>query len=303
MSWDFVNVSGPHGQLTEGPAWDGAGVLFTHIPTSSIWRYDLQTRASAVFRSDTNNANGLMFDQEGRLHACEGGGRRVVRYEADGTTTVLADQFEGHRLNLPNDLAFDLQGRLWFTDPWYEGAAGEWSYDPASHKDLDHESVYRLDPQPDGNWSITRVTFDTVKPNGILFSLDYQTLYIAEHGVEPEEPRELRSYPVRSDGSLGPHVVMHDFAPYRSIDGMCLDTQGNIIGPAGVKRGEPGAATVYVFSPSGEMLETHPLPVDRPTNCTFGGPELTTLYVTNNEGHLLQANTERQGELLFPKAT
>ena len=301
MSWDFVIVSGPHGALTEGPAWDGSGVLFTHIPTSRILRYDPHTLSTTVSRTDTNYGNGLMLDREGRLYACEGDARRMVRYEADGGVTVLADAFEGKRLNIPNDLAIDPQGRVWFTDPWYKGAGGDWSHDPDTHKDLDHDSVYRLDPKPDGAWDITRVTFDTVKPNGILFSLAYNTLYVAEHGNQPGQPRELRGYPVREDGSLGEYTVVYDFAPNRPIDGMCLDTEGNIISPAGLSRSEGDPPAVHVISPSGEVLESHPLPADRPTNCTFGGADLSTLYVTTYDGHLLQAHTDRQGRLLYPQ--
>ena len=298
MSWSFVMINGPYGGTAEGPAWDGSGLLFTHIPASQILRYDPGTRASTVFRADTNNANGLMLDPQGRLYACEGGARRIVRYEPDGGTTVLTDGFEGKQLNIPNDLAIDLQGRVWFTDPYYEGAGGPWSQDRAN-KELDHDSVYRLDPQPNGAWSISRVTFDTTRPNGLLFSLDHQTLYVAQSGRNPDEKRQLRAYPLQADGSLGSFTVLHDFGPDRGIDGMCLDTGGNIVATAGYHEGGPGPM-IYVFSPSGEVLETHPTPVDRPTNCTFGGPDLTTLYVTTGEGHLFQAETERQGRLLYP---
>lgn len=298
MSWDLVVVSGPYGGVTEGPAWDGRGLLFTHIPQSRIMRYDPQTGEATVFRSDTNHANGLMFDPDGQLYACEGETRRVVRYEQDGKTTVLADRFEGEILNIPNDLAIDTQGRVWFTDPYYEGAAGPWSLD-RSHKKLDHDSVYRLDPQQNGNWSISRVTFDTTRPNGLLFSLDHATLYVAQSGRNPDEKRELRAYPVRADGGLNACTVLHDFGPYRGIDGMCLDTEGNIVATAGYRQGGPGPM-IYVFSPSGEVVESQPVPVEKPTNCTFGGPDLKTLYVTSIEGYLLQAQTSRQGRLLYP---
>jgi gluconolactonase len=298
MSWDFVVVSGPYGGTTEGPAWDGGGLLFTHIPASRIMRYDPSARTSAVFRSKTNGANGLMFDADGRLYACEGGARRIVRYDADGGTTVLVDGFEGKRLNIPNDLAIDLQGRVWFTDPYYEGAGGPWSLDRAN-KDLDHDSVYRLDPRAGGPWAIHRMTFDTTRPNGLLFSLDHKTLYVAQSGRNPEEKRELRAYPVRRDGSLGRYKVLHDFGQYRGIDGMCLDSEGNIVATAGYREGGPGPM-IYVFSPTGKVLETHPTPVDRPTNCTFGGSDITTLYVTTGEGYVLQAETKRQGRLLYP---
>ena len=146
MSWHFEHVDGPYGNVTEGPAWDGEALLFTSIQQSRIMRYYPATGASTVYREDTNFANGLMFDPDGVLYACEGGARRVVRYETDGSATSLTDGFEGKRLNIPNDLAIDLQGRVWFTDPYYEGSGGDWSEDVAN-KDLDHDSVYRLDPQ------------------------------------------------------------------------------------------------------------------------------------------------------------
>ena len=93
--------------------------------------------------------------------------------------------------------------------------------------------------------------------------------------------------------------MLHEFGAYRGVDGMCLDTEGNIVATAGTLEGGPGPS-IYVFSPSGEVLERITLPADKPTNCTFGGPDLTTLYVTTGGGHLFQARTERQGRLLYP---
>ena len=298
MTLKFELLIEPYGGTTEGPTWDGTGLVFTHIPASEIMRYDPVTGSSSVFRSGTNCANGLMFDPQGRLYACEGDARRVVRYEVDGTTTVLADRFEGRQFNIPNDLAIDLEARVWFTDPYYEGAAGPWSQD-RSNKDLDHDSVYRLDPGSDGSWSVERVTYDTTRPNGLLFSLDHKTLYVAQSGREPEEFRQLRAYPVEDDGSLGSCSVLHDFGAHRGIDGMCLDLEGNIVATAGFRQGGPGPM-IYVFAPSGQVLESHPTPFDRPTNCTFGGPDLSTLYITTVGGHLLSAQTERVGRLHFP---
>ena len=148
-----------------------------------------------------------------------------MRYEADGSATVLADGFEGQRLNVPNDLAIDQNGSVWFTDPFYDGAGGEWSND-RSNKDLDHDSVYRLDEQDDGSWSITRVTFDTTRPNGLLFSLDYGTLYVAQSGAG-RGTRSVSCGRIRckADGSLGEYSVLHDFGAHRGIDGMVLDTE------------------------------------------------------------------------------
>ncbi|MAP36264.1 MAG: gluconolactonase [Chloroflexi bacterium] len=298
MSWDFIAVQGPFGGTSEGPAWDGESLLFTHIPESKIYRFNPETSTTEVFRENTNCANGLMFDESGNLYACEGGGRRVVRYESD-STEVLAESYEGSRFNVPNDLAIDIQGRVWFTDPFYEGAGGPWSED-RSNKELDHDSVYRIDMTDGKSTAVSRVTEDTTRPNGLLFSLDYQTLYVAQSGRLPEEERQLRAYPVNSDGSLGSHEVIHDFGEHRGIDGMVLDADGNIVAAAGYKAGGPGPL-IYVFSASGEVLETHPTPFDRPTNCSFGGEDLSTLYVTTGDGFLLRAFTERQGRLNFPK--
>jgi len=239
-----------------------------------------------------------MFDGDGNLFACEGGGRRVVRYDAD-STEVLADSYQGSKFNVPNDLAIDTEGRIWFTDPFYEGAGGAWSED-RSNKELDHDSVYRIDMKDGKSTGVTRVTEDTTRPNGLLFSLDFKTLYVAQSGRLPEEKRELRAYPVNSDGSLGAHEVIHDFGEHRGIDGMVLDVEGNIVATAGYKAGGPGPM-IYVFSASGEVLETHPTPFDRPTNCSFGGEDLSTLYVTTIDGFLLRAFTERQGRLAYPK--
>ncbi|MCC6169506.1 MAG: SMP-30/gluconolactonase/LRE family protein [Caldilineaceae bacterium] len=290
MSWEFEVLAQSMG-LAEGPAWDGSRLLFTSIPNSRIMRYDPQTKALDVARSGTNQANGLNFDRQGRLYACEGGARRIVRYEPGGDVTVLCDNFEGKRLNSPNDLAVDRMGRIWFTDPRYG--------DKRDDMELDHESVYRLDPQPGGKWRTVRVTFDTTAPNGLLVTPDMTTLYVAQSKYGEGEKRELRAYPILADGSLGQYQVLHNFYPHRGIDGMCLDRDGNIVATAGWELSGPGGM-IYVFAPNGRVLETHPVPVNRPTNCTFAGPELRTLYVTSLDGQLLRAQTPRQGWLLYP---
>jgi|SRR5579863_2438315 len=302
--WIFETLDPAYGGVTEGPAWDGSGLLFTRIQQSRIMRYDPAAGAVTVYRENTNCANGLTFDAQGRLYGCEGGAnidaRRVVRYKAGGGVTVLADQYEGKRLNIPNDIVVDPEGCVWFTDPFYEGAAGAWSFD-RENKELEHDSVYRLDPQGD-SYSITRVTFDTTRPNGLLFSLDHRTLYVAQSGREPTEARQLRAYPVKADGTLGATEILHDFGAHRGIDGMRLDTEGNIIATAGWELGGPGPM-IYVFSPSGQVLEMHPVPCRRPTNCAFGGKDLTTLYVTTIEGFLFRTRTERVGRLLYPHSS
>ena len=177
--------------------------------------------------------------------------------------------------------------------------------DPHERRVIAHEEVLRADPRPDGNWSVTRMTYDTTRTNGILMSPDERTLYVAQSHSEPGRIRELRAYPVRDNGSLGQYTVLHQFGedcrgPQRGIDGMCFDTEGNIVATAGNYQSGPGPM-IYVFAPSGRLLETHPMPVDQPTNCAFGDADLSTLYVTTAQGHLLRArNTGRRGWLLWP---
>jgi gluconolactonase len=292
MSWHFEVVLEPIG-LTEGPAWDGAGLLFTNIPNSRIARYDPATGQVATWRANTNQCNGLMFDREGRLYGCEGGGRRIVSYEPGGDSTVICDHYQGKRLNSPNDLAIDNQGRIWFTDPRYG--------DSRSNMELDHESIIRLDPQPDGQWKAKRMTYDVTCPNGLALSPDNKTLYVAQSRYGDGEKRELRAYPILDDDTLGSYQVLHNFYPHRGIDGMCLDTEGNIVATAGWEMSGPGGM-IYIFAPDGRVLETHPVPAKRPSNCTFGGPDLRTLYVTTLEGHLLRTQTDRQGLLHYPRS-
>lgn len=295
MAWTFERLAGPIGDITEGPAWDGSGLLFTDISNDQIMRYEPQTGACRVFRTGTNGANGLMLDRQGRPYACEGksAGRRVVRYESDGTVTVLADRFEGRRLNSPNDLAIDAQGRVWFTDPGY-GLRDE-------DRELDHDSVYRLTAPSTGagGWLIEQMTNDTTKPNGLLISRDERTLYVAQSDHGEAALRELRAYPIQPDGRLGGYAVLHNFGAHRGIDGMCLDTEDNIIAATGYRRGGPGPM-IMVFAPDGRVAAQHPFPEDRPTNCTFGDADLRTLYVTNIGGSLYRARTERQGRHWWP---
>ena len=289
--WEFTQLAGPY-ELTEGPAWDGGALLFTHIPGSRILRYQPETGEIDVYRDETHHANGLMFDKDGRLYACEAGGRCIARYNPDGSRDVIADSFEGKRLNSPNDLAIDAKGRIWFTDPVY----GEPWTKLIGAPQLDHCSVYRIDPEADGSWSIHRATFDTSKPNGILVSVDQQTLYVAQSDYDGD--RELRGYPIGEDGSLGQYEVLHNFYPHRGIDGMCLDTDGNIVATAGWGKSGPGGM-IYLFTPTGRVLETHPAPCERPTNCSWAG-DLQTLYVTSLCGRLFRTRTHLQGWLLYP---
>ncbi|MFB6170293.1 MAG: SMP-30/gluconolactonase/LRE family protein [Haloarculaceae archaeon] len=290
MAWEFEQVVSPR-EITEGPVWDGEGVIFSEIYESRILRYDEATGETEVYREDTNLANGLKFGPEGRLYACEQGEHRVVRYEPDGSATVVVADYEGTRLNRPNDLAIDDAGRVWFTDPYYG--------DTPEELELGHQSVYRADPVGEDEWELTRLTHEPMKPNGILVSPDGETLYVAQLDMDDGADKELRAYPIREDLSLGDYEVLHNFAPHRGIDGMCLDAEGNVVAAAGATESGPGAM-IYVFAPSGRVLETHPVPGRRPTNCAFGGEDLRTLYVTGFDSGLHRARTDRRGYLGAP---
>ncbi len=283
MTWTFERVAGPF-DFTEGPVWDGKVLRFTAIYDNEIKSYDPRTGECSVFATDTNRGNGLTLDRQGRLLVCEGGGRRIARYEADGQRVTLADRFEGRRLNQPNDIVVDSKDRVWFTDPCYSDR---------EQMELEQESVYRLDPQPDGSYTINRVTLDTTRPNGLALSPDERTLYVAESPPAPNGNRQLRAYPLQADGSLGQVKILHDFGPHRGIDGMRVDSQGQIVASCGWTTSGPGPR-IAVFSPAGEVLEEHPTPTV-PTNCCFGDDDLQTLYITGYDGCLYRARTSRRG--------
>lgn len=275
MAWKFELVVEPLGGTTEGPAWDGKRVLFTHVHTSRIMAYDPRTGECSVYRTDTAGTIGLMVDWRGHLYGCRAGDHCIARYEEDGSVTRLPNVLDGKRHNRPNDLAIDRKGRIWFSDTFGRGSLSDGST-------LDHASILRIDPNADEAHAVKRMTFDTTAPNGLLLSRDERTLYVAQSGYK-EPVRELRAYPIIEPDSLGEYTVLHSFGrdhrgPHRGIDGMVLDTDGNIIVCAGWREAGPGPM-IYVFSPTGQVLETHPFPVDRPTNLTFGGPDLDELYI------------------------
>ena len=298
MSWNFELVAGPLGGTAEGPVWDGEAVLFTHIPESRIMRYDPKSGETTEYFTGVSNTNGLCFDGQGNLYGCQQGRRRIVRFEQDRQTiTSLPHQLDGMRHNNPNDLVVDKQGRVWFTDP-YSGIGD------SGPKELDHMSVLRLDPDANDQWELKRATYDVGRPNGVLISRDQKTLYVAQSDYAIDQPRQLRAYDINDDGSLGSYITLHTFGvdhrgAQRGVDGMTLDSEGNIVACAGYEEAGPGPM-IYVFSPTGQVLETHALQVDRPTNCCFGDADMRTLYVTTGGGHLLRARTDRTGWIMWP---
>jgi gluconolactonase len=298
--WKFELLMKPPAKpLTEGPVWDGEHLYFTHIQASRIMRYDPKTGEITVAREGTNRTNGLCYDAKGNLFGCSSGGRSIVRFDPDGKNTVITDNLGGKKLNTPNDLAIDRKGRIWFTNPVNSG-----NWDKGSKMEVEDMSVLRCDPQPDGTYTTTRVTFDNTQPNGILISQDQKTLYVAESNYTKGIARELRAYPIKEDGSLDKYTTLFTWGEdhrdvHRGIDGMCLDADGNIVATNGWELAGPGPM-ITVFSPTGRVLETHPVPAIRPTNCCFGGPDMTTLFVTTTQGHFFKAETDRVGWAMWP---
>jgi gluconolactonase len=252
------------GEFTEGPAYGPGGCVYFSDIGNRIMKYDPAANRTTVYREPSGRANGLDFDPQGRLVAAEGansGGRRQITItEKDGTVRALAARWHGKRFNSPNDLTIDTKGRVYFTDPRYVGA---------EPREIDTESVYRVDP--DG--TLAQIITDVQKPNGIVLSPDMKTLYLADSN--PSGRQHLLAYPLKADGTVGQKRLLHDFGKGRGIDGMCVDEQGNIYGAAG--SGKSGG--VYVFSPAGKQLPFIPVP-ETPTNCVFGDKDRRTLYIT-----------------------
>ena len=275
------------GSFTEGVAVDGEGdIYFSDISMDDspgkIYRLDAESDEISVYCADSGKSNGLMFARDGRLIAACGanyGRQALCEVTADGKLKPLAERFEGKRFNAPNDLAIHPSGTIYFSDPRYLGP------EPV---EIDHMSVYRYDPA-DG--SVVRVTTDISKPNGVIFSPDARTLYVAEtdnrtYDVSQPAPDDaqvrmtLNAFPVREDGSLGDKRVLVDFGQKLGIDGMTVDTEGRIY--AAVRSADRFG--IVVFDSDGRELAYLPTP-ELPTNCCFGrGQQASTLYITAGTG-------------------
>ncbi len=297
MAWNFERVGERFDDVLDGPTWDGEGLLFCKVLKSEILRYDAKSGKVATFRPFSLRTSGLAFGPNGDLYGAQSGSRRVVWFKNDGSTAYLNARIAGLRHNHPHDLVVDRKNRIWFSDPYSElRTRGPQIFPP-----LDHCSILRLDYEvPPREWAVKRMTHDTVEPRGLALSPDERTLYVADSSPASDRLRQLKAYPIKDDGSLGPAVVLHTFGgdyrgPHRGFGGLCIDSQGNIIAVAGSTQSGPGPM-VYVFAPSGQLIESHRVPSDAPTNCAFGSADLGTLFVTTEDGHLFQvANSGRKG--------
>lgn len=271
--------------FTEGPTVDADGnVYFTDLRgPGRIMRMNVDGIVE-TYREPSYRANGLIFDSEWRLVACEGGNGadvlpRVTRTNVEtGEVEVVADHFEGKQLHQPNDVTIDGQGRIYFTDR------------PGSNVTADQtgvHGVYRVDQ--DGAIARILTEPEIERPNGIVISPEDDTLYLIETAQQEGGARMIRAYDLAEDGTVSDMRVFHDFYPGRSGDGMTIDSEGNLYVAAGLNRLRGTSETldtvagVHIFSPDGELVEHIPIPEDTITNVAFGGDDLRTLYVTAGE--------------------
>jgi gluconolactonase len=256
----------------EGPVWfgDARCVLWSDIPNNRILRWDEETGATTVFRRPANNANGNTRDRQGRLVTCEHGTRRVTRTEYDGTITVLADSFDGKRLNSPNDVVIKSDGSIWFTDPDF-GIGGFYEGEKAI-PELP-TNVYRIDGQ---TGAISVVAGEVGRPNGLAFSPDERVLYVVECAATP---RRLLAFDVSADGRSLANQRMFIDAGEGSPDGFRVDIDGNLWCGWGMT---PELDGVMVFNAAGAPIGRIALP-ERCANLCFGGRHRNRLFMASSQ--------------------
>jgi len=236
-------------KFTEGPAADAMGnIYFSDIPNNRIHKWSLDGKLS-TFREDSGGANGLFFDKERNLIACEGGGRQLVSIDPKGNVTVLADKYEGKRFNSLNDLWIDPKGGVYFTDPRYGNR---------DNMEQDGEHVYYLAPD---RKKLIRVVDDMVRPNGIIGTPDGKLLYVTDHGGD-----KTFVYTINKDGTLSNKKLFAE----EGSDGMTIDNEGNVY---------LTTKAVAVYNKKGQKIEEIQVP-EQPANVTFGGKDRQTLFIT-----------------------
>jgi gluconolactonase len=254
----------------EGVAWNGVGryLVWSDIPNNVQMRWIDDDGRVTVFRNPSGYSNGNTFDYEGRQLSCEHGGRRVVRYEPNGTVTVIAEKFLGKRLNSPNDVVVHPDGGIWFTDPFY-GIRG--NYEGFKSEQEVKEAVYRVDAK---TGQIDKVTDEVGQPNGICFSPDYKKLYVADTGM----PRDIRVHDVDGktlrNGKRFAQLDIPGTGANSAADGIRCDADGNIWAGA-----RPG---VQVLTPAGERIGMIRLP-ETCANVCFGGQRRNRLFMAASQ--------------------
>jgi len=238
---------------TEGPAWSKDGYLiFSDTPAGKLWRWN-PGRPVEVFREDAHGPSGNAFDAEGRLYTCETHSRRVTRTDKKGAIEVLAERWEGKRLNAPNDLAVSRGGHVYFTDPAFGSQSDS--------RDLDFYGVYHVPPKG----PMKLVARPTGRPNGIALSPNGKLLYVVN-----SDERNLRAYDIDRSGDPANERILIPKIP-GIPGGMAVDERGSLY---------VAASGIQIYSPEGQLLHTIPIK-SRVSNCTFGEPDGKTLIVTS----------------------
>jgi gluconolactonase len=274
----FADLISPNEQLhhladgctwAEGPVHvdDEALLYWSDVRNDRLMRYDEASGEVTEHERPANFCNGHTRDVDGVIVACEHGPRRVVRWWPDGRREVIADRFEGKRLNSPNDVVVAADGSVWFTDPTYGIDSDAEGY--RAESEIGSSNVYRVDPV---SREVTAQITDMVRPNGLAFSLDESTLYVADTGAShvPDGPRHIRAYDVAGGEVVGGGEVFAT-CPQGAFDGFRLDTAGRLWAS--------GAQGVHCYDPGGALLGTIRLP-EVCANVEFGGTDRRTLYMT-----------------------
>ena len=266
---------------SEGPVWlgDSRSLVWSDVPGNTMYRWDEASATAGVFRSPSNNANGNTRDRQGRIVTCEHLTRRVSRTEYDGSITVLADSFDGKRLNSPNDVVVKSDGSVWFTDPVFGIAS---FYEGEKAQPQLPTNVYRIDA--DG--SISVVAEGVNQPNGLAFSPDESILYVVESRANP---RKILAFDVKDGRTLANQRVAIDAGP-GTPDGFRLDVAGNLW--CGWGMGSAGLDGVHVFNPTGKLIGRIDLP-ERCANLCFGGVHRNRLFMAASTSlYALYVNTQ-----------
>ena len=261
------------GRWCEGPAWFAAHrtLVWSDIPNNRMLRYDETNGTVGIFRQPANNANGNTVDREGRLITCEHLTRRVVRVEHNGAQTILAERWQGKRLNSPNDVVVRSDGSIWFTDPSY-GILSDYEGQRAE-SEIGACNVYRIDPV---SGAVDLMADDFVKPNGLAFSPDESILYIADTGASHDinGPRHIRAMRVAADGqrlvASGEAQTVFAQCTNGLFDGFRVDQQGRLWASA--------ADGVHAYASDGTLLGKIRIP-EVVSNVCFGGEKRNRLYI------------------------
>jgi gluconolactonase len=277
----------------EGPVYFPAGryVLFSDIPNNRIMRFSEDDGHVSVFRQPSMNSNGNTIDREGRLITCEHSGRRVTRTELDGSITIIADKYNGKKLNSPNDAVVASDGSIWFTDPVY-GIGGNYEGIKAAPEQEKH-NVYRVDPK---SGDVKVIVDDFVEPNGIALSPDEKKLYVIDTGFTdgPDNPSHIRVFDVDvGAGKVSNGKVFAEMPKPSITDGMRCDTDGRVW--CSVGWGDPNEDGVRCYTAEGDLLGKIHIP-ETVANLCFGGTYRNRLYICGSSS-LYAVYTSVQGAL------